>query len=326
MSTYLITGSTGFIGSLLIKHIYDVNPNAEFVLPVRNIEKAKNIHAPLLDRITFINSSVENLDVNHIFMSIDFIIHCAAITKSKEMLEHPIEVTDGIIYGTQNILEIAREKKVKSMVYLSSMEVYGKVEDTGKLLSEEELGDIKINSPRSCYSLSKRMAEHYCFLYNYKFGVPVKIARLSQIFGKGVPYNDTRVFAEFARAVIEKNDIILHTSGMSVGNYCEVYDAINAIEIILENGLNGESYNVVNEANTMTIKAMAELVVKKFGDGELKVICEEKEPLMYGYAENTGLRLSSKKICDLGWKPIKNLEQMYDELINSLKNKRIDII
>ena len=57
------------------------------------------------------------------------------------------------------------------------------------------------------------MVECLCVSYAEEYGVPVKIARLSQSFGAGVEYNDGRVFAEFARCAIEKKNIVLHTEG-----------------------------------------------------------------------------------------------------------------
>lgn len=318
---YLITGCTGFIGHLLVRYLIRKDENLYFILPVRNIDKAKKMYGDILEHITFINSAIEKLKVEDIRQNIDYIIHCASITNSSKMIYNPVEVADGIVIGTKSILEIARLKKVKSMVYLSSMEIYGEIENTGRKVTENELGCISLSLPRSSYPLGKRMAEHYCYIYNYQYNVPVKIARLSQIFGKGVLPGDSRVFVQFAKAVIEKKDIVLHTNGMSMGNYCESYDAIKAIELILHKGINGEVYNVVNEANTMLIRDMANLVSENIANGKIKVIFENGEPSKYGYAPNTGLILSAKKLYGLGWRPTKGLEQMYLDLIDEIKSK-----
>lgn len=149
------------------------------------------------------------------------------------------------------------------------------------------------------------MAESLCFSYFKEYGVPVKIARLAQTFGKGVQKNDTRVFAQFAGAVREKKDIVLHTAGDSVGNYCEIEDAVEAIFLLLEKGENGEAYNVANEANTMQIREMAELVADKIAHGEIHVVYDIPESNLHGYAATTGLRLSSQKLRQMGWRPKK---------------------
>ncbi len=221
--------------------------------------------------------------------------------------------------GTKAILELARKKQVKSMVYLSSMEVYGRMKDTDGLISEDQLGNIDLKEPRSCYPLGKRMAEHYCYIYCYEHKIPVKIARLAQTFGKGVRLADSRVYMQFAHAVHESRDIVLKTRGMSMGNYCALDDAVEGILTILHKGKNGEAYNVVNESNTMRIGEMAKLVAEKVAKGRIGVRVEGEDAVKNGYAPDTDLRLSGRKLRELGWEPKKGLEDMYREVLEAIK-------
>ncbi|TAH69981.1 MAG: NAD(P)-dependent oxidoreductase [Anaerolineaceae bacterium] len=324
-STVLITGATGFIGGLLTNELISMNTlhNAgiKLVFPVRNLQKARDKYPSREDRnkcITFIEESLEEIHPNRFDMPIDYIIHCASVTKSSIMISNPVEVLDGIVIGTKNILDLARHKRVKSMVYLSSMEVYGVIENGECLVTEDMLGDLGIFSARSCYPLGKRIAEHYCYIYHKEHELPVKIARLAQIFGYGIDPNDSRVFAQFARSVCRNEDIILHTEGLSEGNYCESQDAVNALLKILIDGQDGEAYNVVNEENTMRIRDMAKLVADKIALGKINVIYDIPKDISYGYAADTNIRLSSEKLRKLGWKPTKNLEDMYRDLIIGL--------
>ena len=161
------------------------------------------------------------------------------------------------------------------------------------------------------------MAENICYSHYKEYGIPVKIARLAQTFGRGVLPDDTRVFAQFAQSVQEGMDIILHTKGNSMGNYCGIEDAIMGIMTILNRGTDGEVYNVVNEANTMTILQMAELVAEKIAGGKIKVVYDiPQDKDCYGYAEDTGLRLSGSKLVALGWRPVESLEMMYQDLMD----------
>ena len=274
--TILLTGGTGYIGRMLVKDIVHTSRwgAKRLILPVRDIEKAKNILRE--------------------------------------------EMNAGDTELIRRILELAVKKQIRSMVYLSSMEVYGSINcSEGERISEERLGDVGLDAPRSCYPLGKRMAEHYCHIFYREYGVPVRIARLAQTFGKGVPPEDGRVFAQFARAAAEERDIILHTSGLSMGNYCEISDTVSAIHTILTKGRDGEAYNVVNEAATMRIRDMAQLVAQEIAGGKIRVICGTDEAGMHGYAEDTGLRLSSEKLRALGWRPTKGLAEMYRELMLS---------
>lgn len=332
--TYFITGITGFIGSNVVRYLLKSpeyrEESIEIIGLVRDENRARKIYQEYdTGNLRFITGNLEDHDLSQrlgCFVKRDteiYMIHCAATTRSSIMISDPVGTADGIILGTRNILELARRLPVVSMVFLSSMEVYGNIHDSSKLVAENTLGDLEINQPRSCYPLAKRMAEHYCFIYYTEYGVPVKIARLAQVFGKGVLPGENRVFAQFAAAVRDNRDIVLHTAGKSMGNYCETMDAVNAIFTLLDKGGNGEVYNVVNEANTMRIHEMAELVVKKIADNKIKVTYEIPEENQYGYAVETELRLSSEKLRGLGWKPTKNMEEMYLEMLEWMNRQEI---
>jgi nucleoside-diphosphate-sugar epimerase len=323
---YFITGITGFIGSNIVKYLLTSREYRmemiEIIGLVRDENKARKMYQQYdTSNMHFVTGCLED---TNLAQKLDcfvmqgkelYLLHCAATTKSSVMISNPVETADGIILGTKNVLELARRLSVKSMVYLSSMEVYGNIEDTGNLVTENTLGDLEVFHPRSCYPLGKRIAEHYCFIYYKEYGVPVKIARLAQVFGTGVLPGENRVFAQFADSVRKTKDIVLHTLGQSMGNYCETLDAVDAIFTLLNKGENGEAYNVVNEDNSMRIREMAELVADHIAHGKIKVIYDIPEENRYGYAGDTGLRLSSAKLRSLGWKPTKNLEEMYLDLI-----------
>lgn len=323
--TWLITGVTGFIGSLLVKYLMSQLEYKKGLISilglVRNEEKAKEVFSGEdCTNLQFIKVDLcEASAIMAIEESVDYIVHCAAATASSYMISNPVETADGIVLGTRNVLELAKRKAVKSVVYVSSMEVYGRVGDIGRPRVEEELGRVVLDSPRSCYPLGKRMAEHYCHVFWKQYGVPVKVARLAQTFGSGVHPEDNRVYMQFARAVIEGRDIVLKTQGRSFGNYCSSEDVIEAIMFLLELGAEGEIYNVVNEANTMRIYEMAELVATRLAQGRIKVRVNEENPKKTGYAPDTELRLSGTKLQKLGWMPKKSLLEMYQDVIKELE-------
>lgn len=321
--TILITGATGMIGGLLVRRILREKQYQQIILPVRSVARAESRYQDLTDqdyqRLYFIEDHIEDMNPEQYSMPIDSVVHCACVTQSGEMVSHPVETADSIVIGTKNILELARKKQVKSMVYLSSMEVYGKVEDRGEALKEEQLGDIDLQAPRSCYPMAKRMAEHYCCIYHKEYNLPIKIARLAQTFGTGVRPEDNRVYMQFARAACEGRDIVLHTQGTSMGNYCAIDDAIEGILTILYIGRPGETYNVVNEANTMRIRDMAHLVAGQVAGGKIQVRIQAEDSANHGYAPDTGLRLSGEKLRSLGWQPHKGLAEMYQDVIKEIQ-------
>lgn len=316
--SYLVTGATGYIGSMLTRRL--ISEGQQVLALVRNETKAREL-LPEETEI-FAVDLTDELAMRDLHLPCDYLIHCASITDSATMRTWPAEVARSIVNATQNVLELAHRIRTKSMVYVSSMEVYGSFDcSDGHRAIEDEAGCGKVDvlAARSCYPLGKRMAENICAAYAMEYKVPVKIARLAQTFGHGVLHGDRRVFAQFARSAVKGEDIVLHTEGKSMGNYCAIEDALAGLLLILEKGRDGEAYNVVNEATTMTIREMAELVADAIAKGQVRVTVDIPSDNRYGYAADTGLSLSSQKLRALGWKPTKDLRQMFLDLKESLE-------
>ena len=220
--------------------------------------------------------------------------------------------------GTENMLNLAREKKSKSMVYVSSMEAFGITDPSLKRVREEDLGYIDITNVRSSYSEGKRVCELICASYAHEYGVPVKAARLAQTFGAGVPKSEGRVFAQFMKSALAGEDIVLHTKGESYGNYCYTADAVAGILTILLKGEHSNVYTVVNPATTTKIRDMAQLVAERFSNGRSKVVFDiPADALTYGYAPDVTMHLCADKLMALGWQPEYDLEEMYRRLKES---------
>lgn len=315
---FLITGATGLIGSTLIKCLLALNNGIKITCPIRNIEKAKNIFEENISNLNLIECDLiqflDNLSTENNF---DYIIHCASPTSGTYMIQHPVETYELAIESTMKILKYSLETKIKGIVYVSSIEYYGQILNDHPI-TEDIVGLIDMQASRSCYPLGKQAAEYLCFAYAQEYGINVKIARLTQTFGAGVDINDNRVFAQFARSIINSEDIILHTTGESSKPYCYTIDCISAILYILINGNKGEAYNVANENTYTSIRDMAEFLRENFNP-KVNVRIELNDNL--GYAPVTKLNLSTKKIQSLGWSPKYDLFMMYTNLIKSMKNE-----
>lgn len=309
---FLLTGATGLIGSALLRKLAKDDNNV--VCPIRSNKKAKGLFdEDVYNKVQWIEMPLETY-LQNVDEEFDYIIHCASPTSGKYMVEHPVETYEFIIESTRALLLYACKHGVKSMVYVSSLEYYGQ-SYSEDIITEDFVGYVDPRSPRSSYPLGKRAAEYLCSAYALEYSVPVKIARLTQTFGPDISTDDNRVFAQFAKSVIKKENIILHTEGESAKPYCHVYDCVEAILTILRNGLSGEVYNVANEDTYISIRDMAEFVQRNFNP-EQKVVIQKRDDL--GYAPETKLRLSTQKLKDLGWRPRYGLYDMYDALIMSL--------
>ncbi|MDE6209834.1 MAG: NAD-dependent epimerase/dehydratase family protein [Lachnospiraceae bacterium] len=318
-ATVLVTGATGLIGISIIKALLFYEQNNRIGLKivglVRNKEKALKIYEDFLKSDVKLDFIVGDIVTPFSYEdSIDYIIHGASVTSSRMFVEKPVDTINTAIRGTTNILDFAREKQIKGMTYLSSMEIYGTPE-TDEKITEDNYKYINHMSARSSYPESKRMAECICKAYSVQHGLPVNVARLTQTFGPEVEYNDGRVFAEFARAVVEKRDIVLHTKGETKRCYLYTADAVKAILTLLLKGTAGEAYNVANEDTYCSVYEMAKLAadIDDTSSVNVKVILEDENK--FGYAPTLKMNLDTNKINNLGFKAQVPLRDMFTRMI-----------
>lgn len=322
--TIFITGATGLIGSNLVHSL--VSKSKCFSKPiriialVRNITKAQTIFKGDYNQIECLVGDVTKpIQVTE---NIDYIVHAASQTSSRNFVDQPLNTIKVAVEGTVNVLELAKEKAVKKVVYLSTMEVYG-APSTDEKITEQFGTNLDTTSVRSCYPESKRLCENLCVSYMKEFGIPINIVRLTQTFGMGVAYNDSRVFAEFARCVIEKKDIVLHTKGETKRSYLYTQDAVNSILIVMINGENGQAYNAANEMTYCSIYEMAQMVAHKCANGEINVKIEIDNESKFGFAPVLRMNLDTSKLQSIGWKAEVGLEEMFHILIDDMRTNRI---
>jgi len=317
--TFLITGATGLIGSVMIKCLLALSRKytlgIKVVAVVRDMEKAKAVFDDDFSEIEFKKLNLIEINSSTIGSGIDYIIHLASPTASKFFVEHPVETLRTAIEGTTTVLEFAKNMGVKGMVYASSLEVYGS-NDTDEWLDEKFQGYVNPVEVRSSYNTGKRASECLCHSYAKEYQVPVMIARFTQVFGAGIAASENRVFAQFARSVINGTDIEIQTQGLSSKPYCYTTDAVSAMLYILLKGQFGEAYNIANKDSYISIRDMAFMLRDNFNSNISVTICPKDNQ---GYAPQTKLRLSTDKIESLGWKPCYDLHQMFERLILSMK-------
>ena len=171
---------------------------------------------------------------------------------------------------------------------------------------------------RNSYPIGKIASENLCCGYAKEYGVPAMSIRLTQTFGAGVNYNDTRVFAYFARCVKEKTNIVLKTRGETERCYLYTTDAATAILTVLLNGKAGEIYNAADEGTYCSIAEMAEQVAKS---GGIKVVYDIQDTAVNGFPDTLYMDLDTTKLQKLGWCPLgggRRLIDMYKIMIASL--------
>ncbi|MCD8073584.1 MAG: NAD-dependent epimerase/dehydratase family protein [Lachnospiraceae bacterium] len=337
----LVTGATGLIGSLAARALVCASVkrslNLQVAALVRSPEKGKAMLGAFLeDGLELVTGDI--LSPVAVDGPVDYILHGASVTTSKDFVDHPVETILTTLKGTEHLLELARQKQVMSMVYFSSMEIYG-VPDAASymelgrrqdvpgsarmaaVLREADYGYIDPLQVRSSYSEGKRMAEGLCAAYAHEYQVPVKMVRLAQTFGAGIPKNENRVFAQFARSIMEGKDIVLHTDGSKAHCYCYTTDAVLGILTVLLRGTDGEAYNISNEETYSTIRGMAEMLIEKYPQSGSRLVFDIPEDAnQYGYAPTSRMLICSEKARALGWRAQVTLPEMFERLMGSMEN------
>lgn len=312
--TFLITGATGLVGSILVRALLRMNndfgADIKIVITTRNKEKARATFSD--ERIVIVQNN-ESVD-----RKVDFIVHCAAPTQPKFFVEKPVETMDAVVSETRRLLEIAKELNVERFLYVSSMEAYGTILEK-QTVSENDLGFISLNSVRSSYSEGKRASELYTYCFGKEYGLSTISARLAMCFGSGVKKDDNRVCKSFCEDALAGRDILVKSTGETVVNYVYVTDAVVALLTLLARGENGEVYNVAgNNDNGMTIMDMAKMVAEM---GKVEVRHEVAES---GFAPDNKMVLSNEKMRKLGWEPEYDLNCALGRLYRYLEMKQVN--
>ena len=317
--TILVTGATGLIGRCIIYTLLEWNrENPDHLIGIAAVvrDKIKAERYFGTTEIQYIVGDIQTVDFGQIHA--DYIIHGASETSSKVFVDKPVKVIKTALEGTRHMLEYAVKNRIKGFVYLSSMEVYGTPE-TDEKITENYTASPDTMKVRSCYPESKRMCETMCVSYMAQYGLPVAVFRLAQTFGEEVEYTDQRVFAEFARCVIEKKDIVLKTKGETKRSYLYLQDAVEAIFLVISRAGYGEAYNVANEETYCSIVEMAQLVAEQVASGRIGVRVELEETEKLGYAPTLHMNLDTSKLRKLGWRPKVGLEQMYRSMVDGME-------
>lgn len=319
-----VTGATGLIGKSIIHVLLRANEtyhlDCKVLAFLRNRKKAEAIFGTEIENTALVLVEQDIMSPVSEDIHADYLIHGASVTASRMMVEQPVETIMTTIEGTRNIMEFATRCQMDGVVYLSSMEAYGSFDASHGEVKESDLGYVDLTSVRSSYPEGKRMAECLCAAYANQHNVNVKIARLAATFGAGIAKDENRVFAQFAKSVINGEDIVLHTKGDKANCYCYTSDAVAALLLLLTRGERGQAYNIANMDTFCSIKEMAEIFLTLDESNKCQLRIEIPENLAsLGYAPSSILKLNSEKLLSLGWKPQKDMRDMAYRLIESLK-------
>jgi len=233
-SIIVITGCGGFLGFYLTNFFveYAKKLNIKRVIGIDNFKISKPEWIEKLksnDIFDIYEKDIVNLDMNEISLAkeVTHIYHMASIASPTFYRMYPLETVDANVGGLRNLLNYYKENKnLKKFIYFSSSEIYGEPLPHDIPTAETCNGNVSCVGPRACYDESKRFCEMLCDIYSKKFNIPVRVIRPFNNYGPGLNIEDKRVAADFAKAVINNKDIIIHSDGTPTRTFCYISDAI----------------------------------------------------------------------------------------------------
>lgn len=316
----LITGATGMLASYFMYVLMYLNDKFDYKIKiyslVRNEKKLEEItnFSKRNDIIPVVQDVCEEINIED---KIDYIIHMASSADPKSFTNNPVGVINANVIGTLNVLKLAK-KNQSEVLFTSTREVYGKVDK--EWVSENDMGILDCTDVRSCYPESKRMAENLICCYSYQYEMKYKIARIAHSYGPGMNINnDGRIMADLISNVVDGKDILLKSTGEAKRAFCYITDAISALLRIMLNENANEIYNVANETEEISIKDLAYKMGSMYKEKNIKVIFDIQENKnQYLKFERRGL--NTKKLENIGWKPIIDLENGIRRTVNYFEN------
>lgn len=251
----LVTGGAGFIGSNFMAYALEAFPDTHFI----NIDKLTYAGNPenmsaFMDhpRHTFIHGDIcdSNL-IQDLFAEYNFegVIHFAAESHVDRSIAGPETFIETNVKGTFVLLEAVKEREKHHpaanpcrFLHISTDEVYGSLGDQGFFTEDTPY------APNSPYSASKAASDHLVRSYFHTYAIPTLITHCSNNYG---PHqNDEKLIPTIIRNAVQGNDIPIYGTGTNVRDWLHVKDHCEAIRIVYEKGVPGETY-VIGARNEM---------------------------------------------------------------------------
>src|SRR5437588_3010061 len=300
MSTYLITGVAGFIGSSLARAVLK---QGDRVRGIDNFStgKPENLQE-IFKQIDFREADILDLDaMNKACESVDYVLHQAAIPSVPKSVLDPLGSNRANVDGTVNVLVAARDAKVKRVVYAASSSAYG---DTPTLPKHEEMAP----HPLSPYAVAKLASEYYMVSFFRCYGLETVCLRYFNIFGPRQdptsPYSG--VLAKFITQMLRGEQPTIFGDGSQSRDFTYIDNAVQANLLACKAPtakVAGRVFNVAT-GTRVDLNQTFELLKKMTGySGNVKYAAEREGDIKHSLADIT---LATKA---LGYEPKVNFEE-----------------
>jgi dTDP-glucose 4,6-dehydratase len=291
----LVTGAAGFIGSNFVHYWVERHPDDSVVaLDLLTYAGNRANLAGTEDRVPFVQADIADLDIVENVMrehEIDAVVNFAAESHNSLAVVDPGRFFHTNVVGTQALLEASRRVEVDRFHHVSTCEVYGDL----ALDSDESFTEESPYRPRTPYNASKAGGDHAVRAYFETWELPITITNCSNNYG---PFQfPEKVIPLFVTNALDDRPLPMYASTENRREWLHVRDHCSAIELALDQGEPGETYNV-GSAVEASIEQIADRVLELTGKPEsLKTIVPDRPGHDRRY-----LLDSSKIRNELGWR------------------------
>ena len=225
----VITGSQGFLGSQFLNALDQLGAVRKIrirAICIDNGIRANNRIFYNNLKIKYLNSDVSNLGNKMIFRNTNFFVHLASIASPVYYREFPLETLMTNVYGTKNVLDLAKKYSAQGCLLMSTSEIYGNPSKDAVPTNENYRGNVAYAGPRACYDESKRVLETLAWIYQNKVKIPVSVVRPFNVYGPGMRLDDGRIIPDLISSVLTNTDMKIYSDGGPTRSYCYVSDSI----------------------------------------------------------------------------------------------------
>ncbi|ADB53922.1 UDP-glucuronic acid decarboxylase family protein [Conexibacter woesei] len=304
MSTCLVTGGAGFLGSHLCDELLR---RGHRVICVDNLETGSLANIHHIRQPEFVHLNLDIIEPYFVDEPVDFVYHLASPASPIDYLRLPLHTLKVGSHGTHHTLGLAKKHRARFLI-ASTSEVYGDPQEHPQ--RESYWGHVNPIGPRGVYDEAKRYAEALTMAYHRQQGVDTAIMRIFNTYGPRMRPHDGRAIPTFLRQALQDRPITVFGDGSQTRSFCFVSDLIRGMIALAESGF----HNPVNigNPNEFTLLELARAVIEV--TGSRSEIVFEALPTDDPQVRQPDIALAREV---LGWEPevalIEGLRRTIDE-------------
>jgi dTDP-glucose 4,6-dehydratase len=309
----LVTGGAGFIGSNFVRYWLERHPDDRVVVYDLLTYAGNPANLAGLD-VELVEGDIADAGLVESVLQdeqIDVVVNFAAESHNSLAVVDPGRFFRTNVLGTQVLLEAARRAGLGRFHHISTCEVYGDL----PLDSEEVFAEDSPYRPRTPYNASKAAADHAVRAYFETYGLPVTITNCCNNYG---PYQfPEKVIPLFVTNALDGKPLPLYSSTQNRREWLHVLDHCRAVELVLQSGREGETYNV-GSGFEASIEQLADRILDETDrPASLKTIVPERP------GHDRRYLLDSAKIREqLGWEPERTFDRGLEETVGWYRDHR----